>query len=146
MFKIVKKSDFEHLQSKIISIGQKLSGYEEDLHEANNKIEEYQKLNHDLDLTIAELKNQIETFNKSDESHQLIANVNSVELVIADDLTKVTPIVKFRRDVFEKMVELGYLSDKDEGSDIAIQLALMTIAHEALDQIIESFSQPVEED
>lgn len=144
MFKFMKKSDLDHLQGQIEEIGSKLSACQNELDSAYAEIEKTEKVNEDLRETIESMESSLEEMQHiQDES--IHADSNVVELEIANDLTTVTPTVRFRRDVFEKMVELGYLSDKDQNNDMAIQVALMTITHEALQQIIDSFSEPVED-
>lgn len=141
MFKVMKKKDLDLMSEKIHDIGKKLAACQEELDDAYGKIQKNEELNESLTRTISKLEGHIEKI----EQAQLLSDTNSVELSIENDLTKVTPTVKFRTDVYEKMVELGYLSDKDDGNDMAIQIALMTISFEALQQIIESFSAPVED-
>lgn len=141
MFKLMKKSDFESLNRKMDDINQKLDKAERDLEDSYLQAEEVEKHNAELRVTIDELQEKLE----ETERANMISDTNIVELRVAEDLTSVTPIVRFRTDLFEKMVELGYLSDKDSGNDMAIQVALMTISHEALQQIIDSFSEPVED-
>lgn len=141
MFKVMKKKDLDLMSEKIHDIGKKLAACQKELNDAYGKIQKNEELNESLTRTISKLEGHIEKI----EQAQLLSDTNSVELSIENDLTKVTPTVKFRTDVYEKMVELGYLSDKDDGNDMAIQIALMTISFEALQQIIESFSAPVED-
>lgn len=141
MFKLMKKSDLDSLNQKMDCIRNKLSESQQELHSSYLQVEETEKHNEELKEQVRKLEEQIEESARA----QLIADSNIVELQIANDLTSVVPVVRFRQDVFEKMVELGYLSDKDSGNDMAIQVALMTISHEALQQIIDSFSEPVED-
>lgn len=144
MFKLMKKSDLKHLQEKISDIGIKLTRCQKELDAAYEEIKNSDTVNEELRDTIRKLEDSIAVMQKAQEE-AVVSDTNSVELAIANDLTTVTPTIKFRRDVFEKMVELGYLSDKDEGNAMAIQIALMTVSFEALQQIIEAFSEPVED-
>src|SRR5690554_3941000 len=145
MFKLMKKSDLKHLQEKISDIGIKLTRCQKELDAAYEEIKNSDTVNEELRDTIRKLEDSIMVMQKAQEEEAVVSDTNSVELAIANDLTTVTPTIKFRRDVFEKMVELGYLSDKDEGNAMAIQVALMTVSFEALQQIIEAFSEPVED-
>lgn len=64
---------------------------------------------------------------------------------ISANLLTVTPVVKYDPVIFEKLVELGYLNDTHQDNKFAIQLAVLTVTHEALTQIIDSFSENLKE-
>jgi len=94
-----------------------------------------------------ELEEQLEQANaKLEEVNSAFAEENSVTLIIDDTLTHVTPYVKVREDVFDKMVELHYLNDavNPETKGMSMQLALLTIASDGLDQILDAFSSPID--
>ena len=91
-----------------------------------------------------ELKEKEEEIKRKEE---VFADENTVTLTIDDSLTTVIPRVVVKEDVFDKMVELHYLNDavNSETKGMSMQLALMMIAHESLDQIIEAFSAAVDD-
>lgn len=70
------------------------------------------------------------------------ADTNSVTLSISDDLTSIIPLVRYKPDLQEKLIQAHYLSDGNVTSH-AIQLALMLISHEGLEQILEQFGHPM---
>lgn len=76
------------------------------------------------------------------------ADHNTITLTVRDDLTQVTPSVKVKPEVFDKMVELGYMDDHvtSETKSHLMQTAMLVIGAEALEQIVESMSQPINED
>lgn len=97
--------------------------------------------------TEAKLQDTIYTLEERLRKHEeAFSDQNSVTLQVNDDLTSVTPYVRVKEEVFEKMVELHYLNDavNPETKSMAMQLALLTIANESLDQIIEAFTSPIE--
>lgn len=68
-----------------------------------------------------------------------------VTFEIDDNLTKITPVIKWKDSIVEKMIEAGYLKDANV-SKTAVQLGLMAIASEALEQILTDFVEPMRED
>lgn len=95
------------------------------------------------DDTIQKLKKECSDLKKQlDLAKDPVSNENSVTLIIDDNLDKVTPIVRYKETAKEKLIELGYITDAALIKDnFAIQLGLMTIANEAVAQIIESFEE-----
>lgn len=91
----------------------------------------------DKDTEIAQLKEQLEV-------GVTTSDTNFVKMTISDDLEKVTPTIKVKSTMFELLVQEGYLSDTQEGNSFAMQLAMISIAHEALTQLLESFTEAVE--
>lgn len=85
---------------------------------------------------------------KVEELNSIYADHNTITLTVRDDLTQVTPTVKVKPEVFDKMVELGYLDDHvtSETKSHLMQTAMLVIGSEALEQIVESMSQPVADD
>lgn len=63
---------------------------------------------------------------------------------ISPNITNISPTIRYHPEIFEKLVELGYLNDTHTDNKFAIQLALLTITHEALGQIIEAFTESVD--
>lgn len=112
-----------------------------------------------MNSIIGDLEGEIESYNQrineiADENKSLRSSLdkqgnhdsNQVTLEIADDLTTVTPYVRWKENTPEGLIQAGMINDVDvEKSTTATQLALMTIAHEVLDEIIESFSEPIKE-
>ena len=69
------------------------------------------------------------------------AENNEVTLRVSDSIESVTPIIRYKTNVFENLVKEGYLQDSQLGNPMAIQLALLTIASDALGQILDSYQQ-----
>ena len=120
MFKLVKKNT--------------LTAIQQELDEAEQQLEQLMKENRDLS---DEVKKLHELFNNAGE--------NSVRLDISNDVKTVVPTIKFDQDIFDKLVELGYLDDSKKNHTFAMQLALIVIAHEALTQIIETYQSPIDQ-
>lgn len=119
MFKIVRKNTFHSIQ-------QELDKAEEELKKLigeNEKLAEEVKKLHDL-------------FNNASE--------NSVRIDISPDIKSVTPSIKYNPEIFEKLVELGYLDDTKQNHTFAIQLALIVVAHDAMAQILDTYQAPID--
>jgi len=119
----------------------------DDLAKANDKtnrfkesLEQEQSNNKELEQKIEELQAAL------DHKEEVYSSENSVTLKITDDLTQVVPTIKVKPEVFEKMVELGYLDDSvnSETKSVSMQAALLVIANEAMEQIIESMSNNID--
>lgn len=84
-----------------------------------------------------------ETIDKYEEEYDA---ENSVLLRVGDDLTQVVPFVRVKPQVFDKMVELGYLDDtvNSENKGFMMQTALLVVVSEALEQIVDSMTQPLD--
>lgn len=124
-------------EKKVRQLSNELHRYEEMY---TDSLEEFAKAEASYQDTIYTLREQLQ------KHEETFSDQNSVTLQVNDDLTSVTPYVRVKEEVFEKMVELHYLNDavNPETKAMAMQLALLTIANESLDQIIESFTSPVE--
>lgn len=102
------------------------------LHEENIKLS---KLIEEQKQTLQELNSLI----NKERIH------NSVTLMIDDDLISITPIVRTKPNAFETLFQNGYLTDA-QNTQHAIELSFMTIANEALEQLISQFEEPVRGD
>ena len=111
--------------------------------EANHSslIERHEKVKKERDDVREELN---VTKERVDELESPYSDSNSLTLLVEDDLTTMVPYIKVKESVFEKMIELGYLKDNvtSETKSSAMQLALMMIAFEGLEQLVEQFSEP----
>lgn len=127
MIKILSKKSFDAYESRINNL-------ERELEEAKKKLVEQYERNENLEFDFKRLQEQF-----------FSANENEVTLKIKDDLLTVIPFVKWKPEIKNKLVEIGYLNEYPPPGEKAIQLALISIAYEALEQIIESFSYAVQE-
>lgn len=69
----------------------------------------------------------------------------SVTIKISDDFMTGIPVVRWKNETSDKLAEQGTLSFDDVGKPYPTQIALMTIAHEMLTQMIEYFNEPMAE-
>ena len=92
---------------------------------------------------IESLQKQIKTLQEATE--KVTDEKNSVSLIIHEDLTKITPIIRYREDVIDKLIELGHISEAQREDKYAIQIALAIISEEALSQMIDMFTATPEE-
>lgn len=128
MFKVIKKDTYEKLLNLVNNTVPAL--------ELQVEVAE-QECSRAAD-EIRELKKQIETLSsKSDD--------NYVKIQFSNDLFKVIPIIGYREDVFESLFQEGLLDDGDNNQH-AIQLALLTMASDALQQLLQAFEEPLVED
>lgn len=75
-------------------------------------------------------------------------NNNSVTITISDDFDTATPTVKYKPEIHEKMMQHGLI--RETGSDkqdaFAIQLALIDMAKDALLQLVNEFTEAIDDD
>ena len=114
----VKESLFDE-RSRIVTLNESLRDKTTEIEKLKQRIEELEGL-----------------FSKSDK--------NEVTIQISDDFSTLTPKVSWKKETTGKLIEAGVLNDVS-ATATATQLALMDIAREGLEQIIESFSVPVED-
>lgn len=76
----------------------------------------------------------------------LSENSNSVLVEISDDMSTIKPIVRYNEQAGEAMFKAGLLNDVQIENPFAIQLALITVTHDGLLQIIESFEEKIEDE
>jgi len=140
----VKKKTYE---SDINQLNYEIENLRGDLAKANGKasslersLEQEKNNNKALEQKVEELQAAL------DYKEEIYSSENSVTLKITDDLTQVVPTIKVKPEVFEKMVELGYLDDSvnSETKSVSMQAALLVIANEAMEQIIESMSNNID--
>lgn len=127
MFSFGKRKKLEKTVEEYINLTEELIASNE------KKDSEIQRLRD----TILSMEVEIENFKKETSSKEH----NYVKLVVSDDLQTITPFVGYRGDCFEKLFQEGMLTDAQEGSTHAIQLALMMIASEGLSQLLEEFEE-----
>ena len=72
-----------------------------------------------------------------------IADETHVVISIKDDLTTISPTIRYDPVIVPKLIELGYINDAavEKNDAFAIQIALISIVHEGLGQIMESFTE-----
>lgn len=129
MFRIVKNQTLKDYQHEIEMLKYELAG-------KSQIIKTLREDNERSFDTINSLNEKLEKFESS---------TNEVVTKISTDLTQVTPIVRYNPEIVEKLIELGYVNDATAQDKFAIQLALITVAQEALTQLVESFSEELEE-
>lgn len=71
---------------------------------------------------------------------------NFVKFILDRDMETITPVVGYRKDVFDDLFKAGLISDAMEGKDYAIQLALISIVVEAGNQLVDAFSPGFDEE
>lgn len=129
MFKIVKTKDYKALLEKVEALNV--------LHD--NAVISVEKIKQGYDKVVEErdeLKARLD---------KIEADTTEVTMKFSDDAAQVTPVVKYNPDVVEKLIELGYLNDATAKDKFAVQITMMTIAADAIDQILESFTEDVKE-
>lgn len=87
----------------------------------------------DLEKKLDEAKLSLEEYQKKDH----ISDTNHIYFLISDDLQTVTPIVRYKDGVADKLVEQRILNDGDI-SPYAVQIGLALVVRDALDLIIEN--------
>lgn len=134
----------------------KLYALEEEATDLSTRCGQLDRNNEYLNRQVEELEAHLEDAQRAiqlirDENQKLLdysvqSDTNEVIIRISEDLTSITPIVRWRgEDASEKLIELGMLKDANN-TKTATQVALMTIALDGLEQIIEEFQPTVQED
>jgi hypothetical protein len=104
------------------------------------------------EFTVAEMMNSLTSSNidlkqENDSLKEQIALLTeksdkaSVRLDFDETFENVTPVITFNKEKIEKLVELQYLSYSQIDDKFAIQLALIMMAEDTLNQIINAFSE-----
>ena len=144
MFRFISSKKYKELTntaahlSDYESITTQLSDLEARYDALRNELDECERLLEVRDSEATKLRDAVDTLHS--EEH------NYVKLVFSNDLQKITPFIGNRPDCFESLFQEGLLKDGQEGSDHAIQLALMFLASDGLVQILEAFEETPSED
>lgn len=125
----VAKNDYESIQTLVSRTAKELS-------EAKRLIEELTKENDSLKQKNSEYESGL-------AGH---ADRTQTTLYISEDLTTVTPVTKVNPNDINKMIERGYLPWNKRGDSFAVNLAALTIAQEALEQMVFSFEEALRAD
>lgn len=141
MFKIIKSKEYERLLRAKLDADY----YKEEVdmyrkRSENASVKNFE-LAHSLNKKIKELEEEVERLNNL----SVKSNHNEVTIQLSDDLITITPVVRWKDSTEQKLIEIGALPD-GENTPYAIQIALMTMAYEGIQQIVESFYPPVSED
>lgn len=145
MIKVLKKSTFDAMRSELTDTKHALTT-EKAVNAAIRKTaeqneEEFLQEKTQLEEKINTLQSEVDRLNGIMNNN----DNNYVKILISKDLESITPVIAFREDCFEHMFQAGMLDDTKEGSKFAIQLALLTIAAESMQQLVESFETAPEE-
>lgn len=113
---------------------------EANAHVAQTRENEVQALNEEVSM----IRSHCEELEEKLRNSTISDDENTVTLVISDDMVTIKPIIRYNEDAPENLMQSGLLSDARSSSEFAVQLALMTIAHDSLAQIIESFEEDID--
>ena len=103
--------------------------------------EESKKQEETINSLSTQLEELSDKLNKIEEANQ---KENSVTISFDDTLEKASPILKYKSDIADKLIELKLL-DINATDKYSIELAMMSMAEEVLNQILDSFAEPFEE-
>lgn len=135
-----RMAELERYNNSHINDNKRLTARNAELHdetiELNKRILEVTNLLNERLMKTEELEQQLHNFNLSDK--------NEVTMRIDDDLISITPIVRWKEGTTESLIQLGAITDAN-ASEMTTQIALMTIAYEALETIIEGLTAPTGE-
>lgn len=160
MYKIVKKSTLERESQRLATTQKKLDHMvakysteadelQDQITKKYHQIKEQETMLLDQGNRLIALTDSLEAANAEIERLNKLsteAEANEVLLRLSDDMTSMTPVVRWKEGIEERLYEMGFLRDIDTANSMTIQLTLMTVAYEALSQLIESFEQNVEAD
>jgi hypothetical protein len=117
MFKIVKKETYKKLAEDNLTLSKNLE-------EVNEKLDELYKT--------------LEAIQQANERE------NSVTITFDDTLQKATPILKYKPDITDKMVEMNIITSANTDK-YSVELALLTMTEEVVSQILDSFGETFKE-
>lgn len=141
MIKIVKATTLAKMEMQVLGSQISLATAENAIIDANRKISKLEEENTSL---VSQLRILEETLDQAEQSVKQLSNPisdeNTVTLTISEDLETITPTVKHQKNLAEKLMQEGRISESSRSDDFSVQLALMMIAEEALGQLIDSFS------
>lgn len=95
------------------------------------------------DDTIKELEAELENLRKN---AVITEGKSSVTVELSDDLNSITPIIRYNEKAPESLFQQGLIDDSQTENQFAIQLALLTLAHDGLLQLLESFEEKTEDE
>ena len=98
-----------------------------------------------LKRSINDAKQKVEELSTNLQKITKQASNASIHLDFDETFEHVTPIIAFNKENVEKLVELRYLQYSQIEDKFAIQLALVMMAEEVLQQIVDSFSEEKED-
>ena len=124
MIKIIKKSTYESLLEK-----------------QDHLLEQNQNLTNALDDMEQEVFELRQTLNAINEAN---SREISVTISFDDTLQKATPIVKYKPDVADQLIQLNIINSSS-ADKYGVELALLNMTEEVLAQILDSFREEFEE-
>lgn len=104
-------------------------------------VEESKEQEETINTLSTQLDELSEKLNKIEEANQ---KENSVTISFDDTLEKAAPLLKYKPDIVDKLIELKLL-DINATDKYSVELAMMSMAEEVLQQILDSFAEPFEE-
>lgn len=107
------------------------------------RLSELQQTIDDMTSEIMEKDEELERLRlsvKEYEKETTESTSNQLQFIISDDLETVTPIIKYKTGVEEKLIEKRILNDGSV-SPYAIQIGLAIVVKDALDYIVESATE-----
>lgn len=147
MFKILRKSTYDKLTAEIFDASEKLDELSHALEDEESRSDALERENANLKEDLAELQQKYDALQQEHSDYvesTLRGTMNEVVMQIGDNLTQLNPLVRWKPGVEDKLVEAGYLAD-GHITKTAIQLALMMIAAEGIEQILEDHQPVVKE-
>lgn len=127
---LVKKSTFNEVKQELEDARNTVNHLEAFLEEASNENERLQEKIKQYEEGVANAE----------------ANQTSASFFISDDMSDVKPVTRVSPNIVNKLVEAGYLSSNKTNDEFSLNLAIMLVVSEAVEQIVFSFEQDVEEE
>lgn len=130
------REDYDSLQKLLSRVSKDFSETRERLKVAEEKVETLTTENNSL-------KKKNSEYEAGVAGH---GDRTQATLYISSDLSTVTPVTKVNPDDIKKMTEMGYLPSNMRDDPFAVNLAALTIAHEALEQMVYTFEESIVSD
>jgi predicted nuclease with TOPRIM domain len=112
------------------------------------KKETYNKLIEENENLVKQLEEVSEKLNEIDKTLTSIQEANerenSVTITFDDSLQKATPVLKYKPNITDKMVEMNIITSANTDK-YSVELALLTMTEEVVSQILDSFGETFKE-
>lgn len=141
----IKKKTFDGMLEDIKNKNTQIEILESDFRNLKHS-KHVEFLEHDAEMSKLYDEN-LELNERLEKTEALYTKSDSIEVIlrIGDDLTTITPVIRWKETTPEKLIEIGAITDV-QNSKIAVQVALMALAAEAIQDIMNNFEEPVGDD
>lgn len=140
-------SELERARDEISIMGDNLREMDRVITESKNQHAGLEVELANRDTIITELNDKIEQMQLSIDEYQKsdhLSHNNHIYFMISDDLQTVSPIIRYKEGVEEKLIEQHILNDGNV-TPYGIQIGLALVVKDALDLMVESATEAMDD-